>query len=431
MQFKRLKKNYKKQIIIGGLILVCITSAITITKTRAKYKLTEDIPLVKGTINYKEPDMRIMAVNISEDGTNYIETDTIPTEGYNFNSEKSVCKKTTTDLKDEGITIKYKEGKIDFLGITQKGTKCYLYFDKKEPTASETILNNITIKEGTPDFSQIATTDEGVYKVNDGMYGGYSYYWRGSVTNNYVKFGGFCWRIIRINGDSSMRLIYDGSSCHANGTSTDDNALGTDQQYNGANGNSTYVGWTYNTTEQRTLAGQDSYLKLATESWYKSKIENNTKNSSKVADGKFCNDRNTSNNEPWRASGNSQNYAGYDRLYTNYTPSLSCNSGDMYTLKVGAITIDEVIFAGGNDQINDKYFLYNGKEFWTMTPSQWYYHGNNYYAKVFVVGNLGAINMNNVSAGFRRNFCPVINLKADIQFQADGNGTLNNPYVVA
>ena len=42
------------------------------------------------------------------------------------------------------------------------------------------------------------------------------------ATTNYVKFAGKCWRIIRINGDKTMRLIYDGATCHANGTSTTD-----------------------------------------------------------------------------------------------------------------------------------------------------------------------------------------------------------------
>ena len=53
MQFERLRKSFRKQIIIGGLILVCVISAITITTTRAKYKLTQDIPLVRGTIKYQ------------------------------------------------------------------------------------------------------------------------------------------------------------------------------------------------------------------------------------------------------------------------------------------------------------------------------------------------------------------------------------------
>ena len=111
MQFERIKKSHKKKIIIGGLIIVCVISAITITTTRAKYKLTQDIPLVRGTVNYKMPDMRVVAVNTSEDGTNYNIVDEIPTEGYNFNSEKSVCKVATETSgienapKDNNITI--------------------------------------------------------------------------------------------------------------------------------------------------------------------------------------------------------------------------------------------------------------------------------------------------------------------------------------
>ena len=132
MQFERIKKNHKKKIIIGGLILVCITSAITITTTRAKYKLTQDIPLVRGAINYKMPDLRIVAINTSEDGTNYNIVDEIPIAGYKLNTTRSICKIAATDTKDEEITIEYKEGKVNILGVTKKGTRCYLYFDKQE-----------------------------------------------------------------------------------------------------------------------------------------------------------------------------------------------------------------------------------------------------------------------------------------------------------
>ncbi len=38
-----------------------------------------------------------------------------------------------------------------------------------------------------------------------------SYYFRGEVNNNWVDFGGFYWRILRINGDGSIRLIYSGT----------------------------------------------------------------------------------------------------------------------------------------------------------------------------------------------------------------------------
>jgi len=73
MQFERIRKNHKRKIIIGGLILVCIISAITITTTRAKYRVAQDISLVRGSINYKPYDFKIMAMYKSEDKTNYTE----------------------------------------------------------------------------------------------------------------------------------------------------------------------------------------------------------------------------------------------------------------------------------------------------------------------------------------------------------------------
>ena len=81
------------------------------------------------------------------------------------------------------------------------------------------------VNSGTPDFNQVATTDEGIYAAQDDY--GTSYYFRGAVENNYVKFAGFYWRIIRINGDGTIRLIYDGTSAHANGESSEDRRIGT------------------------------------------------------------------------------------------------------------------------------------------------------------------------------------------------------------
>ena len=49
---------------------------------------------------------------------------------------------------------------------------------------------------------------------------GESYYYRGAVKNNYVSFAGFTWRIIRRNGDGSVRLIYAGKSTSDTGDAT-------------------------------------------------------------------------------------------------------------------------------------------------------------------------------------------------------------------
>ena len=75
---------------------------------------------------------------------------------------------------------------------------------------------NVTSNGSRTNFDDPAITDEGIFEMEDDY--GTSYYYRGAVTNNYVKFAGFYWRIVRINGDGSLRIIYDGTEAHANGT---------------------------------------------------------------------------------------------------------------------------------------------------------------------------------------------------------------------
>ena len=94
---------------------------------------------------------------------------------------------------------------------------------------------------------------------------GTSYYYRGNVTTNYVKFANFYWRIIRINGDSSIRMVYDGTSTHANGESSEDRIIGQ-SAYNEKYDDNAYVGYMYGTpsssTYQETHANiNDSTLK--------------------------------------------------------------------------------------------------------------------------------------------------------------------------
>jgi len=420
MEFQTLKKSHKKQIILGALVVCVIGGALTFATTRAKYKLTQDLELAKGTINYKPYDFKIMAMYKSEDGTNYTEINEMPSSGYTINESKSYC---TTDNKTQVKgKVKTVDGKHIITNL-KKSDKCYIWFDKT-PSAGETILAGITIKDTTPNFATAATTDEGVFRVADPVYGGYSYYWRGAVTNNYVKFGGFCWRIIRINGDGSIRLIYDGTTCHANGTSTAESIAKTSIQYNTAYNNSSYVGWTYTAGTQRTLSGTASNAKTQLESWYTSSLASYA---SKIADGKYCNDRRTQNDEAWRATGATQHYAGYQRAYSTHQPTLGCDVGDVYTLKVGLITVDEVMMAGGNGGTgNNKYYLYNGQNYWTMSPIYW--SGSNAY--VFFVASSGGLandGVRNTGIGLR----PVINLKSDTTFAIGGNGTQSNPYVVS
>ena len=115
---------------------------------------------------------------------------------------------------------------------------CMLVIANHDKTV-ESAKTNIKAK-GTPDFTQVATTDEGLYMAEDDE--GESYYYRGAVKNNYVSFAGFIWRIIRRNGDGSIRLIYSGKKIVDMGS---DASIGY-IQYAGKSFSPVYVGYKYN-----------------------------------------------------------------------------------------------------------------------------------------------------------------------------------------
>ena len=79
--------------------------------------------------------------------------------------------------------------------------------------------------DGTVNVNGVEATDGYICSASDAY--GTSYYYRGNVTNNYVKFADKYWRIIRINGDGTVRVIYDGTSAHTNGESSTDRQIGT------------------------------------------------------------------------------------------------------------------------------------------------------------------------------------------------------------
>ena len=119
-----------------------------------------------------------------------------------------------------------------------KLSDCMLVINNHEKTA-DIAKTNIKAK-GTPDFSKTATTDEGLFMAEDDE--GESYYYRGAVKNNYVSFAGFIWRIIRRNGDGSIRMIYSGKSTSDTGAAV---TIGN-SQFNSKFWDPTYVGYKYN-----------------------------------------------------------------------------------------------------------------------------------------------------------------------------------------
>ena len=427
MKFEVLKRSNLKRNILIGVGIILIISAVILNFTRAKYRATESIPLVNGTINYDLADLNAVAVYIQE-GDDYSKSDTIPSSGYTFNEEKSYC--TVNGEEDSNITVSYDANtqSLSVSPLTTQGTKCYLYFDEQLCTgeACNTILANSTINEGTPDFSQAARADEGVYKTEDDL--GTSYYFRGAVKNNYVQFAGYYWRIIRINGDESIRIIYDGTSAHANGESSSDRQTQT-SAYNSSYNQSYYVGYTYQASAQRPSSqnsGTASTIKGVLDSWYSTNIAGKGLDDKVVSSPGFCNDRNTASGSNWVVSGTEFYYAPYERVYTTRQPSLQCsNTNDIYTTKVGLITADEAMLAGGVGGTNNtSYYLYTGQNYWMMSPSYFFSLGHAYVLIVDPDGDFRTYSVN-LTTGVR----PVLNLSADVTISS-GDGTSSNPYVI-
>ena len=447
MKFEVLKKNHLKRNIIIGVVVVAIISACILTFTRAKYRTTQSIPLVNGTINYSLADLNIIAITVDGEST-----DTLPDGNYEL-TENSYC--TVNGEEDSNITLNYDSTTktLNVVPFTTKGTKCYLDFVTATTKKVDTILGTIEVNLDTPDFSKTSCTSKtyngtartcgeetvGIYEETTSK--GTTYYYRGDVENNYLVFASKYWRIIRINEDGTVRIIYSGdkSEVDAAGKETvlangyDDSSTDYTQTqtsaFNSSYKRSYYVGYTYTTDLQRPSTqngGTPSTIKGILDTWYSNNLQSYD---SKIASGGsagFCNDRNTRSGDSWVSSGTTFYYAAYERR-SNGTPSYECsNTNDLYTTKIGLITADEVMYAGAaGTTTNYGYYLYTGNIYWTMSP--YYFRATYSWAIVFCVHSDGSLNdLGRLS--YARGVRPVISLTTNNTIT--GSGTISDPYVV-
>ena len=328
--------------------------------------------------------------------------------------------------------------------------------------------SGLTSGSTTSDSNYVTT---GLYSTEDED--GTSYYYRGNIVNNNVQFGEYqedyyvykynnqyfqsletcqnsissCsesnttkvklgskgdkmyWKIVRINGDGSARLIYNGT----NPTATYD-----------ANDLSTwpYIGLTYwgeGSTSLEKNGYENSYVKKDTISWYSNTLENSTFDS-KVSTTVFCSDTSglKLSSEYGFTSGPSTIFSSGNRLaqsFNNFakdnSPSLICPAtsekvGGSYNLKIGLITGDELTFAGGLYSVaSNNYLNTNGNyNYWSMTPL---FYSNNMYFNLVMNNNLkeGVLNTGGQQISALR---PVINVSGSVTENVDG--TVDNPYII-
>ena len=329
-------------------------------------------------------------------------------------------------------------------------TRCSLYFAKNETVS--TVLGDLSVYSYTPDFTKSACDDEACESHEKGIYAmttneGTTYYYRGSVENNYVQFAGYYWRVIRINEDGSIRIIYDGTTPHKNGESSTDRQIGV-SQINTSNTRNEYVGYTYALDNAHGIT-TSSTIKQANDSFYESHLADYAEYID--TESGFCGDRSPLNNQSGVGTGTVTTYnKGYLRMVRS-TPSLNCeNINDLYThtssskgnkaltYPIGLITMDEVILAGtGGGVFDGSYnqqksapdtYLMMGSAFWTMTPAGGYnpFGNTGWFAIVFIVRASGQIDDNTTTGSY--GLRPTINLKSTVNIV--GSGTISDSYKI-
>ena len=322
------------------------------------------------------------------------------------------------------------------------------------------------VKDCTSDGIPILTgSSESTMSITSDDYG-ISYYYRGHIEDNYVNFAGMCWRIVRINGDGSIKLILEDqdSTCatsdgnwniptETNGTTVKGNfgytlyaantltaSDGTQNSsslymmnyLNGGTNNNESMVYAFKNFQTGPLADYLSYLKAG--DWClddKAYVKANYSielNNQEILDKKI--------------KGTVLYYASYVRLgeKTPKEPTLKCNgtnmskfadsnSTDMY---VGTLTADEIIYSGGKiGKSNPDYYLINNFQqknslrFWFLSP---YYYSSLKKDLAFLIYSGGYVSNRDVydNASFR----PAVQLKSDIQISG-GDGTISNPYEIA
>ncbi len=305
----------------------------------------------------------------------------------------------------------------------------------------------------------------GLYRAEDED--GTSYYFRGNVTNNYVQFGeyqsdyktetsgcsryGDCysyssagnitvankgdamlWRIVRVNGDGSVRLIYEEPQSTYSGLTGPFIGSG---DYNSSRDNPKYTGYTYDN-------GTDSEAKKVIDNWYNLSFGNSVYDKM-VVKGRFCSDSSGYKLASEYGSSDTSMYlfASYDRLFQSNldfvkdnAPTLKCPTtnetfGGSYRLKAGLITGDELTLAGTAMTLdkNGNYYLYSDRNYWTMTPS---YYIDNYGAALSYSNSTKVDIIAGTAPNSRGYYRPVINV-SKYAIVKSGDGTKEKPYVLS
>lgn len=425
-----LEGNNKYRLILVLLLscfVIIITLAIILSKVEFEEKVNGTVAIILNegdlTVNYtdgneiefNDNEKHEYALSITNNSNSkiyysvYFKNANIDNINIKIKDEKgkviNTVKKNITENKLINLysiegkkTLRYtvvidNDKKVKFKGLLRVDNESMI-----TETFSDLILlnNNIDVAK-TRIGSEVATTNEGLLSTIDNK--GTTYYFRGSNKNNYVKIGDLLFRVVRINGDSSVRIVLD-------------DVIKETYPYN------------TNALAEGTTAGTLAYLNYATiknnlDSWLQSNLSSYSKY---IVNGDFCTD------SSYNLNVNSISYSSaYERIFNDESPDLYC-SGNVYTGKVGLLSVDEVVFAGAaGNRPNTSYYLYNknipGNY---LTSSSYFVNIDNNVSMMNVMSN-GAVGEGILitNPSYVR---PVINIGVEANIK--GNGTIDNPYII-
>ena len=314
-------------------------------------------------------------------------------------------------------------------------------------------------------ISSISYSTEKAISVTSDDYG-ISYYYRGGVEDNYVDFAGMCWRVVRIAGDGSIKLILEDQ---------DSTCVTSDGNWNipTTTGGTTKTGnFGYTQYASKTLTASDG-TKNSSERDLMNYLNGETNNDKSMATafknfqtGPLANYLNKLKAGDWclndkayaskndntialtsqemldkQIKGTTFYYDSRVRLYgkTKKEPTLKCNGtniskfADNTDVYVGTLTADEIVFAGGKFEINNTdYYLINDYQksqsvgFWSLSPFS-FFGSVDSALSVSNYGSVSGLRDVNFAGGLLR---PAVYLKLNVQITG-GDGTKENPYEIA
>ena len=240
IEFKRKWRSYSRYVYIAVPCVLCCLLCLYFAYS--KFFVSEEQAVIRTTVgDFIYGDIVISA---------YIDgeySNTIPGKDDGYIVEKVSCDNDAIgkwNSDDWGIMV------TDL----SKRTKCNVYFKKKPDSKVPEIIAQLDTSgkcptvndDGSVNVTGVEATNGYLCKAKDAY--GDSYYYRGNVTNNYVKFADKYWRIVRINGDGTVRVIYDGTSAHANGEASEDRQIGN-SAFNSSYMDNAYVGYMYGNSD--------------------------------------------------------------------------------------------------------------------------------------------------------------------------------------